>query len=97
MQFWSINLVGTTGWPFQSSCGSTQGDPMSPRFFNLMIDAMVREWLQQFLGDEVSPNGPKEDVESYMTLFYVDVRILADRFSKRVKVTIDTLLGLFSV
>ena len=44
--FWDTALlvcraVGYYGGPFQDFCGVTQGGPLSPRIFNMMVDAVV--------------------------------------------------------
>ncbi|EJK51098.1 hypothetical protein THAOC_29764, partial [Thalassiosira oceanica] len=35
------------GEPFKASRGVTQGGPLSPKIFNIMVDAIVREWIRQ--------------------------------------------------
>ncbi|EJK60561.1 hypothetical protein THAOC_19061 [Thalassiosira oceanica] len=35
------------GKPFKASRGVTQGGPLSPKIFNIMVDAIVREWIRQ--------------------------------------------------
>ena len=32
------------GKPFEASRDVTQGGPLSPKIFNIMVDAVVREW-----------------------------------------------------
>ena len=29
----------------QGACGVTQGDPLSPTIFNVVVDAVVRHWV----------------------------------------------------
>ena len=41
--------TGFYGALFKARCGVTQGNPLSPTIFNLMIDTIVREWEQQYL------------------------------------------------
>ena len=48
--FWRLSLLvckagGCYGRPFLASRGVTQGGPLSPRIFNLMVDAVICEWL----------------------------------------------------
>ena len=40
-------VAGYYGRPFKSECGVTQGAPLSPTIFNLMVDVIVREWVFQ--------------------------------------------------
>jgi hypothetical protein len=37
---------GNYGTPFKADCGVTQGGPLSAKLFNIMVDAVVREWMQ---------------------------------------------------
>ena len=48
---------GVFGKPFMAHQGVTQGGPLLPHIFNVMVDAVVREWLQQVLGDEAATSG----------------------------------------
>ena len=36
---------GYYGKAFQVSRGVTQGDPLSPTIFNVLVDAVVRNWV----------------------------------------------------
>ena len=35
---------GYYGSPFRADIGVTQGDPLSPTIFNVVVDAVVRHW-----------------------------------------------------
>ena len=35
---------GYYGSPFRGDRGVTQGDPLSPTIFNVVVDAVVRHW-----------------------------------------------------
>ena len=37
---------GTYGAAFKGARGMTQGDPLSPTIFNVVVDAVVRHWLE---------------------------------------------------
>ena len=37
---------GVFGGSFAAQRGVTQGGPVSPTIFNVMVDAVVREWLR---------------------------------------------------
>ena len=59
MFFWdNVTLVrrasGRYGTQFKANCGVTQSGPLSPKLFIIMVDAFVREWLRQVLGDETA-------------------------------------------
>ncbi|EJK48206.1 hypothetical protein THAOC_33017 [Thalassiosira oceanica] len=60
------------GEPFKASRGVTQGGPLSPKIFNIMVDAIVREWIRQ-LFYEVSivllVVDKREDLQSMLEIF----------------------------
>ena len=45
---------------FQAERGVTQGGPVSPRIFNIIVDAVVREWFRSCLDQGVAAEGLKE-------------------------------------
>ena len=47
----------------------TQGGPFSPTIFNVMVDAIVREWLRQTLGDEAVIAGIIEEIRTFLAAF----------------------------
>ena len=67
---------------------------MSPRIFNIMVDAVVREWLRSMFGEDANIND-REQVASFVALFYADDGILADRCAIRHQMAIDKLVSLF--
>jgi hypothetical protein len=55
-QFWGnakmvCHAGGNFGEPFSTGWGVTQGGPLSGLMFNICVNAVVRDWLQQVLGD----------------------------------------------
>ena len=46
---------GYYGRIFKAWRGATQGGPLSPTIFNLMVDAIEREWMRQFITRPVVP------------------------------------------
>ena len=76
-QFWALALLvcktgGYFGTPFKALCGVTQGDPLSPRIFNLMVDAVIWEWLHQVLGEKVAADGIEAHIRVLLAAFYAD-------------------------
>jgi hypothetical protein len=45
---------GNYGLPFEAHRGVTQGGPLSSLMFNVCVNCVVREWLQQVLGENVA-------------------------------------------
>ena len=70
---------GSYGRKFKAGRGITQGGPLSPRLFNLMVDAVVREWLRQVLGEEGARGEQGLEIRRFLTAFYVDDGVLASR------------------
>jgi hypothetical protein len=52
--------------------GATQDGPVSPTLFNIMVDAVIREWLCQVLGEEAARSGYGEAFRLLIAIFYVD-------------------------
>jgi len=38
---------GNYGTPFKAGRGVTQGDPLSAKLFNMLVDAVAHEWLRE--------------------------------------------------
>ena len=45
------------GCPFRTGRGVTQGDPVSPTIFNIVVDAVVRDYLQEVCGPQEYQHG----------------------------------------
>ena len=45
-----FHACGYYGVDFQGFCGMTQGDPLSPTIFNLVVYAVVRHWISLVAG-----------------------------------------------
>ena len=52
--------------------GVTQGRPLSSRIFNLLVDAVIREWLQSQLGAEMANSGICDQIRTLLAAFYTD-------------------------
>ncbi len=63
---------GCYGSPFNAKRGVTQGGPLSLLMFNVCVDAVVREWLHQMLGDDAAREGIGDDVAQWLVAFYID-------------------------
>ena len=67
---------GGVGDPFRAERGAVQGGPVSPTIFNVMVDAIIREWIRQTLGDNALATGIGEEIRWFMAAFYADDRLL---------------------
>ena len=75
--------VGNYGAPFKAHRGVTQGGPLSPRIFNVMVDAVLREWLHQVLGVDAARHGYGEEVRSFFAIFYADDGLITAQCPKK--------------
>ena len=71
--------AGSHSDPFGATRGVTQGDPVSPTIFNIVVDAVVRFWLSQETDDGSELIGLGRSVREQMALFYADDGLLASR------------------
>ena len=60
-----------------------------------MVDAVVREWLRQVLGEEVARGVVGEEIRRLLTAFYVDDGVLASRDPVFLQDAFDKLVALF--
>ena len=87
---------GKYGTPFKAGHGVTQGGPLSAKLFNIMVDAVVRDWLC-ILRDEMDMEGEELDLmmEALYTIFYVDDAYIAARDPIFLQQAIDILITTF--
>ena len=63
---------GYYGEEFKGARGVTQGDPLSPTIFNVVVDAVVRHWVTMAL-DEAEKRGEREsEARHQASLFYAE-------------------------
>jgi hypothetical protein len=86
---------GCYGSPFAAKRGVTQGGPLSSLMFNMCVDAVVREWLHQVLGDDAARGGIGDDVAEWLVAFYIDDGLVASRDPVWLQSSFDVLVGLF--
>ncbi len=70
---------GCYGSPFATQRGVTQGSPLSLLMFNVCVDAVVKEWLHQAIGDDAAREGIGDDVVKWLVAFYIDNGLVASR------------------
>jgi hypothetical protein len=63
--------------------------------FNVCVDAVVREWLHQTLGDDAARQGIGDKVAKWMVAFYIDNGLVASRDPVWLQSSFDILVGLF--
>ena len=83
---------GYYGRRFRARRGVTQGGPLSPTIFNLMVDAVVQEWARILQADH---GMGLEDVRRLLSCFYADDGLIVARDPAALHVAFDVLTGLF--
>ena len=68
---------------------------MSPRVFNLVVDAVVREWLRQVMGAETAALGIRGDVWKFLVAFYADDGLIQARDPAFLRHAFEILVDLF--
>eukprot|EP00978_Attheya_sp_CCMP212_P016906 scaffold44614_cov73-Attheya_sp.AAC.3 len=86
---------GYHGESFSATQGVTQGDPVSPTIFNIMVDAVVRYWLSLVCGENVAANGLGYEVKEKYVIFYADHGLLLSCNQEWVQESFDILIGIF--
>ena len=62
---------GYYGTAFKGVRGVTQGDPLSPTIFNVVVDAVVRHWLE-VLQNATEEKGATGGEGHFSAVFYAD-------------------------
>jgi hypothetical protein len=86
---------GYFGEPFVASQSIMQGGALSGLMFNVCVNAVVREWLQQMLGHNVAQDGMEEAVRNYVVAFFVDDGLVAVRCLEWLQSSFTILVTLF--
>jgi hypothetical protein len=63
--------------------------------FNVCVDAVVREWLHQTLGDDAARQGIGDKVAEWMVAFYIDDGLVTSRDPVWLQSSLDILVSLF--
>ena len=65
--------AGYYGQPFKAGRGVTQGGPLSAKLFNIVVDALVWEWIVQLRQDgEYGNKMVAEFMATFFAIFYID-------------------------
>jgi hypothetical protein len=80
MQYWSVKRRVIMGHLFCAGRGMTQGGPLSAKLFNILVDAVAREWVQQLRKESKLEEAViTELMAAFFAIFYVDNAYLASR------------------
>ena len=72
----------------------TQGDPLSPTIFNVVVDAVVRHWVTGAIADAEAQGGMGKEGRHQATLFYADNGMVASSDPLWLQGEFNTLVGL---
>ncbi len=102
--FWdtAINVCrarGNYGQPFQAGRGVTQGGPLSAKLFNILVDAVAREWKRLMRETLDFGDAGEEQKEAMLgelfAIFYVDDGYIASRDPEFLQKALDMLVEIF--
>ena len=75
----------------------TQGDPLSPTIFNVVVDAVVSHWVMMAL-EEADKRGERGDEgRNQASLLYADYGMVASSDPRWLQCTFDALVRLFKL
>jgi hypothetical protein len=85
------------GMSFQAGRGITQGGPLSAKLFNVLVDAIAWEWLQE-LREGSALELDKIDclMATFFAIFYVNNAYLASRNPDFLQRVLNVIVGLFA-
>ena len=73
----------------------TQGDPLSPTIFNLVVDAVVRHWVTLAVTEEETRGDRGQEGRHQAALLYADDGMLASSNPQWLQWAFTQLVGLF--
>ena len=86
---------GYYGKGFKGGTGVTQGDPLSPTIFNVVVDAVVRHWVTLAVTEADTRGEQEREGRHQSALFYADDGMLALSDPQCLQWAFTQLVGLF--
>ena len=81
--------------PFSTGRGVTQGDPVFPTLFNIIVDAVVRETLQEICGPQEAQHSFGWSSGEQNIFFYADDGRIAGRDPIWVQTALTKMVRIF--
>ncbi len=99
-KFWYLAVLvcsakGCFGEPFRAWRGVTQGSPLLPKFFNILVNAVIWECLCQLEGKWDAIAGVWWACDAFTAIFYADDGQVASRHGDLLQDALDILAMLF--
>jgi hypothetical protein len=89
---------GNYGSPFCAEHGMTQGGPLSAKVFNILVDAVGREWVWQIREEsELEEAVILKFMADFLAIFYIDDAYLASQNPEFLQRALDILVNLFAL
>ena len=63
---------GYYGEAFKGAMGVTQGDPLSPTIFNVVVDVVVRHWIEGLVAETAEKGETGREGRHQLAVFYAD-------------------------
>ena len=95
-------IQGVVAWagkyysaPFQVSCGVTQGDPLSPTSFKMVVYAVIRHWVRLVTGEESGPEVFGQAGKWLAAFLNADERIFSSPRPAHFQADLDMMMCIF--
>ena len=83
---------GRYGLPFKAYRGVTQGGPLLPKLFNIMVDAIVCEWLREELGDKAARDEIGATIRLFVALTYANDSHIVSVYAAMLQQVMDAII-----
>ena len=85
------------GTPFKGHQWFTQGDPLSPTIFKMVVDTVICHWVMLVVGEEAGTDAFGRAVQWLLALFYYKNGLLDSPRPAQIQTALDVLTGLFVI
>ena len=81
--------------PFKGYRGVTEGEPSPPTIFNVVVDAVMRNWVMVVVTTEAGAEGIRETIQELVDFFYADDGLVALPQTERLQREFNVLIDIF--
>ena len=89
-----VRAGGYYGLEFQGFRGATQGNPLPPTIFNMMVDEVVTHWVEVVVKGAGEQGGRRQEVRHQNSLFYADDGMVVASYPGWLQGEFSTLVGM---